>query len=50
MTVKGLIEKLKEMPQDKRVEIGTIDMSCGEAVRVIEYDEFVDIESNKTLM
>jgi hypothetical protein len=47
MTVKDLIEELKRMPEDKDVEIATLGTSYGEAMRVIEYDDFVEIESNE---
>ncbi|UAT29528.1 hypothetical protein K7T73_13055 [Bacillus badius] len=50
MTVKELIEKLKEMSQDKRVEIGTIDADCGEAERVIEYEDHIEIQSYESVM
>ena len=50
MTVKELIEQLKKMPQEKRVELVSRDLYCGEAMRVIECKDYVEIESDKILM
>ncbi len=50
VTVEELIEKLKEMPKHKKVELGTLDTSCGLAMRVIEYEKYVEIESDLSLM
>jgi hypothetical protein len=44
--VKQLIQVLEKMPQDKRVEIGTHTLYCGEAKRVVEWDDYVEIESD----
>lgn len=46
MNVGELIEELKKMPQDKIVEIGTISATYGIAVRVLEYRDTVEIESD----
>lgn len=46
MTVKELLEELKKYPPDKIVEIGDISNSYGEAVRIIEYEDSIEIESN----
>lgn len=46
MTVKELISELLKMPQDMRVEIGTITDYFGEAKRVNKYDDYVEIESD----
>lgn len=44
MTVKELIEILKTMPQDKRVEIGTAYESIGELKFVQNYRDCVELE------
>jgi hypothetical protein len=46
MTVKELIEELIKMPQDKKVEAGSLSVTIGEVARVIEYDDFVELETN----
>ena len=50
MTVGELIEELEKIPKHKRVDIGTMDTDCGEAERVLEYHDYVEIESDKDLM
>lgn len=50
MTVRELINALETCPQGNKVEIGTIDMSCGAVMRVIIHDTYVELESNESLM
>ena len=50
MTVGELIEKLEKIPKHKRVDIGTLDTDCGVAKRVLEYGDYVEIESDDSLM
>ena len=47
MTIEELIKELSKYPKDKRVEIGTMTDYLGVAVRVIEYEDYVEIESNE---
>lgn len=46
MTIKELIAELQNLPQEKWVEVGTLFSSYGVAKRVIEYDDYVEIESD----
>lgn len=46
MTVEELIAELKKLPKNKVVEIGGMTKTYGEAIRVIEYENYVEIESN----
>lgn len=46
MTIKELIEELEQFPPDKRVEVGTLNSSYGVAKRVIEYSDYVEIETD----
>jgi hypothetical protein len=46
MTVEELIVELQKYPKHKTVEIGDIVSTYGEAVRIVEYDETIEIESN----
>lgn len=49
MKVRDLIEELKKLPQDKFVEIGSPTDDFGEVKRVIEYSNYVEIQSDRDL-
>lgn len=46
MTVNELIEELMKLPKDKKVEAGSLSVTIGEVARVIEYDTYVELETN----
>jgi hypothetical protein len=46
MTIKELIEELQKFPQDKWVEVGTLNSSYGVVKRVIDYGDYVEIETD----
>lgn len=47
MTVGELIKELEKMPKDKVVEIATLSTTCGIVSRVLEYEKYVELESNE---
>lgn len=50
MTVEELMKELAKMPKYKKVELGSFDVFFGEAVRVTEHENHIEIESNDTVM
>lgn len=49
MTVRELIEELKLVPQDMKVELGTSRVTIGELVRVNVYDGFIELETDEDI-
>ena len=46
MTAEELIAELQKLPKHKRVVIGTLDTDCGEAKRVTDCGDYIEIESD----
>ena len=47
VTVGELIKELEYMPMDKRVELTSLTTTLGEAKRVLEYEDYVEIETDE---
>jgi hypothetical protein len=47
VTVIELIRELNKYPSDKRVDLTSLTTTLGEVKRVIEYDDYIELETDE---